>query len=235
MEPPAVLAQNGTNFHAAEIARDCERQTLVMSVVGSDGADLRREYDHIRLAPRVRRFFETYLAADVLKRSDLRKSVAYTSRQFGFDPPEIPSLQDDLGAAVAMAQQAADIACANDLDQTNDGCVVNYALLADAYATLAMSYRYVAGVYATDPMLSDLGEAAVTLVLMAEREYDVAVSASSVPADSSTPTSYAFWRNQERSSTLSIFEPTKARRNEEVASSLDAISRRLKEEILLMA
>jgi hypothetical protein len=93
-----------------------------------------------------------------------------------------------------MAQQAAGIACANDVDQMNDECVVNCALLADAYATLAMSYRYVAGVYATDSMLSDLGEAALTLVLLAEREYDAALSASSVPADSSAPTSDAFWR-----------------------------------------
>jgi hypothetical protein len=234
MEPPAVLAQNGADFTAADIVWDRER-TSVMSVAGFDGADLLQVHDHIRLAPRVRRFFEAYLAADALGRADFRKSAAYASHHFGFDPPETPSLQDDLRAAVAMAQQAADIACANDFDQTNDGCVVNYALLADAYATLAMSYRYVAGVYATDPMLSDLGEAAVTLVLLAEREYDAALSASSVPADSSAPTRDAFWRNQERSSTLSIFEPTKACRNEEVASSLDAISRRLKEEILLMA
>jgi hypothetical protein len=217
MEPPVVLAQNGTNFHAA--AWVSEQQTLVMSVAGPDGLDLLQEHDHIRLAPRVRRFFEAYLAADVLRRADLRKSVAYASRQFGFDPTEIPSLQDDLGAAVAIAQQTADIACASDLDQMTDGSelgFVAYAPLADAYATLAMSYRYVVGFYATDSALCDLGEAAARLVLLAEREYDLE-------------------KNSKPSSTFWLFESRAARRNEDVASSLDAISRRLKEEILLTA
>jgi hypothetical protein len=112
---------------------------------------------------------------------------------------------------------------------------VDSALLADAYAALAMGYRYVVGFYATDPTLSDLGEAAVRLVLLAEREYDSALSVNSVPADNSVPTSDAFWQNQQLSSTLSIFEPPATRQDEEVAGSLDAISRRLKDEILLMA
>lgn len=232
MEPPAV-AQNGADF--TDIAWDCEQRTSVMSTAGSDGADSLQDADHTRLAPRVRRFFEAYLAADGLGRADFRKSAAYASHQFGFDPPETPSLQDDLRAAVAVAQQATEIACSKDLNKTKDGCAVNYPLLADAYATLAMSYRYVAGVYATDPLLSDLGEAALTLVLLAEREFDAALPASSVPADSSAPTSESFRRNQERSSGLSVFGSTKARRNEEIANPLDAISRRLKEEILLTA
>jgi hypothetical protein len=49
------------------------------------------------------------------------------------------------------------------------------------------------------------------------------------------PTSDAFGQNQELSPTLSIFKPSAASQNEEVAVSLDAISRRLKDEILLMA
>jgi len=212
----------------------------VMTVAESDGADVLevQVYDHIRLAPRVRRFFRTYLAADALGRADFRKAAACASHQFGFDPPETPSLHDDLGAAVAMAQQAADIACASDFGQMIDGDelgYVDYHLLADAYATLAMSYRYVAEFYATDPVLSDLGEAAMTLMLLAEREYDPALSVSRVFADNSTPTSDAFGRNKVLSSNLSILKPPKARQNKEVAGSLDEISRRLKEEILLMA
>jgi hypothetical protein len=91
------------------------------------------------------------------------------------------------------------------------------------------------GFYATDSTLSDLGEAAVRFVLLAEREYDSAFSVNTVPADSSVPTSDVFGENQELSSTLSIFEPPAGRPNEEVTGSLDEISRRLKNEILLIA
>jgi hypothetical protein len=58
-----------------------------------------------------------------------------------------------------------------------------------------MSYRYVAGFYATDPVLSDLGEAAVRFVLLAEREYDSTLSVNRIPADSFVPTSVGKIRN----------------------------------------
>jgi hypothetical protein len=238
MEPPAVLAQDCSTFRTATPTRDCEQQTLAMTAAGSDGMDLvqLQALDRILLAPRVRGFFEAYLAADEVRRAEFRKAAAYASHKFGFDPPVTPSLQDDVAAAVAIARKAADIACVNAFGQMIDGAglgFVDSALLADACAALAMSYRYVAGIYATDPMLSDLGEAAVRFVLLAEREYDSALSVNRVPADSFVPTSVG--KNQVHSSTLSIFEPSTAWPNEGVAGSLDAISRRLKDEILLMA
>jgi hypothetical protein len=239
MEPPAVLAQNGSTFRTATPTGNC-KQTLTMTAAGSNGMDLvqLQALDHILLAPKVRRFFETYLAADAVRKADFRKAAAYASHRFGFDPPVTPSLQDEVAAAVAIARKAAEIACANDFSQMIDGAglgFVDSALLANAYATLAMSYRYVVGSYATDPTLSDLGEAAVRFVLLAEREHDPALSVSGVPADSVVPTSDGFGQNQELSSTLSIFEPPPGRRDEEIVGSLDAIFRRLKDEILLMA
>jgi hypothetical protein len=240
MEPPAVLSQDGSNFRTAKPTRDCEGPTLVATVARSDGAGVVQieAHGHIQLVPKVRRFFEAYLAADDVNRADLRKAAAYASHQFRFDPPETPSIQDDLAAAIAIAQKAANIAYANDLGQMIEGSglgFVDSALLANAYATLALGYRYIAGFDATDPLLSDLGEAAVRLVLLAEREYDSALSVSSVNAASSAPTSDAFGSNEELPSTLLIFEPPAADQNEKVASSLAAISRRLKGEILLMA
>jgi hypothetical protein len=238
MEPPAVLAKDGSTFRTETPTGNCEQQTLAMTAAGCDGIDLvqLQSLDRILLAPKVRQFFEAYLAADAEGRADSRKAAAYASHKFGFDPPATPSLQDDVAAAVAAARKAADIAHANASGQRIDGGglgFIDFALLADSCAALAMSYRYVAGFYATDPVLSDLGEAAVRFVLLAEREYDSTLSVNRIPADSFVPTSVG--KNQELLSTLSIFEPSTACPNEGVAGSLDAISRRLKDEILLMA
>jgi hypothetical protein len=240
MEPPAVLAKDGSTFRTETPTGNCEQQTLAMTAAGCDGIDLvqLQSLDRILLAPKVRQFFETYLAVDAEGRADSRKAAAYASHKFGFDPPVTPSFQDDVAAAVAAAHKAADMACANDFSQMIDGGgsgLLDSALLANAYAALAMSYRYVVGFYATDPTLSDLGEAAVRFVLLAEREHDPALSVSGVPADSVVPTSDGFGQNQELSSTLSIFEPPPGRRDEEIVGSLDAISRRLKDEILHVA
>lgn len=170
-----MLAQDRSTFRTATPTTNYEQQTLAMIAAGSDGIDLvqLQSLDRILLAPKVRGFFEAYLAADAVRRAEFRKAAAYASHQFGFDPPVTPSLQDDVAAAVAAARKAADIANANAFGQMIDGGGLGFidsALLADACATLAMSYRYVVGFYATDPMLSDLGEAAVRLVLLAERE-----------------------------------------------------------------
>jgi hypothetical protein len=161
-----------------------------------------------------------------VRRADFRKAAAYASHQFGFDPPATPSHQDDRAAAVAITHKAADIACANDFGQMIDGGglgFVDSALLADAYATLAMSYRYAVGFHATDSTLSDLGEAA--------SEYNYAFSVNTVPAAGSVPTCDAF--GEALSSTLSIFE--RPGQDEEIVYTLDTLSRRLKDEILHVA
>jgi hypothetical protein len=56
--------------------------------------------------------------------------------------------QEDIAAALSIAQDAADIAYAIDtgemIDEAGSGSV-DFGLPADAYATLALGYRYVVG------------------------------------------------------------------------------------------
>jgi hypothetical protein len=91
-----------------------------------------------------------------------------------------PSVREDRAAALEIAQRAAEISHANVVGETADEVdpsSVDASLLADGYATLALGYRYIVGLYPTDSQMSKLGELAVRLVLLAEREYDPVVSA----------------------------------------------------------
>jgi hypothetical protein len=239
MEPPAVFAQE--DFQVASPARDCEQHSLMM-VGRSDWTDVAQiqAHDQIHLAPRVRRFFSAYLAVDPSRRADLRKAVAYASRRFEFDAPAAPSLKEDIAAALAIGQKAANIACATDIDEMIDGADsgsidADLLLLADAFATIALAYRYVVGLYVADSTLGDLGEASVGLALLAEREQDSVLSTSSVREEGSARSYDAFASNIEISSNPSVSEPPAASQNEELTVSLDTISQRLREQILLMA
>jgi hypothetical protein len=239
MEPPAAFAQDVSIFRTTGQARNPERLRLLMMVARYEGADIAqiRAHDQIYLVPKLSRFFNAYLDADAVRRADFRKAVAYVSHRFGFDPPTTPSLEEDLAAAVAIAQQAADLAYADDFVEMTDGvesCWVDTALLADAYATLALGYRYVVGVYSTDPTLGNLGEVAARLMLLAEREYGSALLAARIPA-ASYANRNAFTSNIGLASDLSVFVPAAAGQHEEVINSLDAISQRLKDRILLLA
>ena len=237
--PPAVFAQG--DFQVASPARDCEQHSLMMAG-RSDRTDVAQiqAHDQIHLAPRVRRFFSAYLAADPLRRAHLRKAVAYASRRFEFDAPAVPSLKEDIAAALAIAQKAVKIASATDIDEMIDGAESgsinsDLLLLADAFATLALAYRCVAGLYVADSTLGDLGEASVGLALTAEREQDSVLSTSSDRGEGPARTYDAFASNIEVSSNLSVSGPPVASQNEELTVSLSAISQRLKEQILLIA
>jgi hypothetical protein len=239
MEPPAALALDGSSLRTAGLAWDCERQTLLAMLAHADNADVVQieAHDRVHLAPKVCRFFNTYLDADSLQRGEFRKAVAYAVHRFGFEPPATPSLQEDIAAAVAIAQEAADVACANDVSEMTDGIdsgVVDAALMADAYATLAFAYRYVVGFYANLAM-NDLGKAAVRLLLQAEREHDAALSVTELPAARYATTRDVLRPNQELASSLSIFVPLAAGQNGDATRSLEVISRRLKDQILLIA
>jgi hypothetical protein len=234
-----VFAQE--DFQVASPARDCEQHALMMAG-RSDWTDVAQiqVHDQIHLAPRVRRFFSAYLAADPSRRAHLRKAVAYASRRFEFDAPAAPSLKEDIAAALAIAHKAANIAYATDIDEMIDGAdsgSINsdLLLLADAFATLALAYRFVVGLYVTDSALADLGEASVGLALLAEHEQDSVLSMTSVRGEGSARAYDAFASNIEISSNLSVSEPPVASRNEELTVSLSAISQRLREQILLMA
>jgi hypothetical protein len=239
METPAVFAHEG--FQVACPTRDCEQHSLMM-VGQSDRTEVARAqvHDQIHLAPRVRRFFSAYLAAGPLRRAHLRKAVAYASHRFGFNAPAAASLKEDIAAALAIAQKAADIAYATDIDEMIDGADSgsidsDLLLLADAFATLALAYRYVVGLYVTDSTLGDLGEASVGLALLAEREQDSVFSMSGVCGEASARTYNASASDHELSSTLSIFEPPAASQNEELNASIGESFQRRNEQILLMA
>jgi len=123
MEPPAALALGVSIFRTATPVGDCGPSTLMMKGFLSDDADFPQvlAHDQIHLAPRVCRFFNAYLDADASRRSDFRQAVAYASRRFGFDSPATPSLQEDIAAALVIAQEAADIAYATDIGEMIDG------------------------------------------------------------------------------------------------------------------
>lgn len=240
MEPPAVLALDGSKLRTAGPERDCERQTLPAMLFRADNAGVVQieAHDQVHLAPKVCRFFNRYLDADSLRRVEFRKAVAYAAHRFRFEPPATPSLQDDIAAAIAIAQEAAGIACASDIGKMNDGIdsgAVDVALMADAYATLAFAYRYVVGFYANLPM-GDLGKVAVRLLLQAEREHDPVLSVTKLPAPKYATTCDVFEPNQDLlASSLSFFVPLAVGRNGEAAISLEVVSRRLKDQILLIA
>jgi hypothetical protein len=238
MEPPAALVLDGSTLRTAGLTRDRERQTSLAVFAYADSAGIVQleAHDHAHLAPKVCRFFKAYLDADCLQRVELRKAVAYASHRFRFEPLATPTRQEDIAAAVAIAQEAADIACANDISEMTgiDLGVVYVPLMADAYATLAFAYRYLVGFYANLPM-ANLGKVVVKLLLQAEREHDPVFWVTKLPAAKHATTCEVFEPNQELAFSLSVFVPPPADQNEEAVSSLEVISRRLKEQILLIA
>jgi hypothetical protein len=243
MEPPAALALGVSSFGTVTPLGNCEPSTLLTT--GSQFDDVAvvqiSVHDQIHLAPRVCGFFNAYLDADMSRRADFRNAVAYASHRFRFDPPATPSLQEDVAAALAIAQDAADIAYATNTGELIDGAGSGSAgsdllLLADAFATLALGYRYVVGLYATDPTLQDIGEIAVRFVLLSECEDDAALAVTIMAAPASPESTRNVFRlNQEITSSQSIFVSPARGHNEGAGSSLEAISLGLKDRILLTA
>jgi hypothetical protein len=232
MEPPAAVTLDVSNFRAATPAMGCEAVGL-MADARSDEAAAIRINDQVHLVPRICRFFDAYRDSDALRRAEFRKAVAGVSHSFRFVSSRALSLQDDIAAAHCIAHDAANIAYAIDAGETIDEVglgSLGVDLPGDAYATLALAYRYVVGLYATDPTLSGLGEVAVRLVLLAEAEFDSTCAVTEV-ASVQPVIRNAFRPSQEVVSTMSIFVPPEPQNKE---ASLEAISQRLKDEILLL-
>jgi hypothetical protein len=148
MEPPAALSLGISSFRAASSVMDCDSVGLRIADFRTDNSAVvqTEEQDRFHLAPRVCRFFNAYLDADTLRREEFRKAVAYASHCFKFSPPSVPSLQEDITVAFAIAQDAADLACAIDSGEMIDDLdlgSVDFSLVADSYATLALGYRSV--------------------------------------------------------------------------------------------
>jgi hypothetical protein len=240
MEPPAALALDVSAFRTASPGMDWGRSAMIMAESRPDDAGVIeiQVHEQLHLAPRVRRFFNAYLDADAVRRGDFRKAVAFASYRFGFDPPATPSLEEDIAAALAIAHDAIDIAYAIDIGEVVDEAgsgLADPSLVADAYTMLALGYLYIVGFCTTDPTMGDLGEVAVRFVLLAEREYDSALAVTVVPQPRPAMSHKAFGSNQELESSLSIFLPPAPGQRELVGTSLEVISRRLKDQILLTA
>jgi hypothetical protein len=220
MEPPGL-------FPTLEVSGFRTVSSVSMLALDGHQADP-VEADEVLLLPKVYRFFNAYLDADVVGRRDFRKVVARASHRFSFDPPVTSSGREDRAAALEIARRAAEISHTNDLGAAADeggSCFV------DSCATLALSYRYIVGLYRVDSALSKLGELAVKFVLQAEREHNPALLADGNFGKRSEKTCTR--SGQELNSNLSIFIP--ARKRDDIFNSLDTISRRLKEQILLLA
>jgi hypothetical protein len=219
---------------------NCEPGAL-MKVSRADDEGVRQiaAHDQICIAPRVRRFLNAYLDADKSRRADFRKAVAYASQRVEFDSPAPSTLEGDIATARVIAQKAADIADATDIDETVDGLGSYSAdsdllLLADAFAALAFVYRYVVGFYVSDATLDDLGEVAVRFVLLAEGEFNWALAATTA----AFPVTSLITNNGcrvEFESALSMFVPAMAGQADGAASSRVIVSPRPKEPLLLMA
>ena len=243
MEPPAAPVLDLSICSTLNLVEDCEMGSSPITGPRSDDAAVVQivAHDQINLVPRVRRFLKAYLDADASRRADFRKATAYASRRFEYDTSTNPTLQEDIAAALAIAQEAADTAYGTDIDDSFDGtgeysADSDLVLLADAFAALAFVYRYAVGFYAKDPTLDDLGEVAVRFVLLAECEHDSALEVTTVTfPERPLVTSDASKENQEFESSLSLFVPTTAGQNQVDVSSLEVISRQVKEPILLTA
>lgn len=240
MKSPAVSMPDHFILPPVTPVGNCELGAL-MKVSRADDEGVRQiaAHDQICIAPRVRRFLNSYLDADKSRRAAFRKAVAYASQQFGFDSPGPSALEEDVAAALVIAQKAADIADATDVDETVNGLGSYSAdsdllLLADAFAALAFVYRYVAGFYVSDATLDDLGEVAVRFVLLAEAEHNWALAATTAASPvTSLITSNGCGADFE--SALSTFVPATAGQAGGPTSSPVIVSSRPKEPLLLIA
>jgi hypothetical protein len=182
MEPPVAYAQDRPTGPAASSA--CGERAALQPIAARVEAAIRTVVYKHDLAPRVSRLFDAYLDADAVFRCEFRRVLASASLRFSAESATGPFHEDDVAAAITIAQYAADIANAIDADKLIDEIDPSFlddALLADAYATLAFVYRFVVGFYLGDPLLGEIGDVAVRFVLLAECELGLAPSAKPDP------------------------------------------------------
>src|ERR1700704_3150307 len=110
-------------------------------------------YDRKHLEPKVRRYLHAYLDATPEQKVDYREAVSHAAQKCrtGADPAALVS-----NPSSATANAAARIVMENDVERAMKEFGLGYvdptlAFVADTYATVAMCFRHVAGVYADDP------------------------------------------------------------------------------------
>jgi hypothetical protein len=145
----------------------CQLLSLIgCQVLGWFGSIIRRKQvraDWKICEERVRRFLQSYLAADAARKHVFYELVA------GAAAACEPSITDPNVDNFQMAQKTSDVAFNVVRHRLKGGtdydCI--QSMITDAYATVATAHRRAAAVYTTDPELQRLGTAAVHLVTMA--------------------------------------------------------------------
>jgi hypothetical protein len=128
-------------------------------------------HDRKRLEPKVRRFLLAYLDAALEQKARYREAISDAAQRCrtAADPAELLS-----NASAATANAAARIVLEIDAEcgmkELRFGLAdPTLGFAADTYAAVAMGFRCVAGAYAEDQALENLGTAAAKMIILAQR------------------------------------------------------------------
>lgn len=118
--------------------------------------------DHL-LEEKVRRFLQSYLAADAVRKNEFYEVVA------GAAAACQPGIADPSAENIERAQTTSDAALKVVRSRLQQGpdCDHTQSMITDAYATVAIAHRRAAAVYTANLEMQRLGTAAVHLVTMA--------------------------------------------------------------------
>jgi hypothetical protein len=127
-------------------------------------------YDRKHLEPKVRRLLHSYLDAALQQKARYREAMsdaAQTCRTEA-DPAELVSNSSAATNAAARIVLEIDTECG--IKELRLGLAdPTLGFAADTYAAVAMGFRFVAGTYAGDQALENLGAAAAKMIIIARR------------------------------------------------------------------
>jgi hypothetical protein len=128
-------------------------------------------YDRKHLEPKARRLLHSYLDAALAQKARYREAVSHAAQRCRTeaDPSELVS-----NSSAATANAAARIVLEIDTECAIKELRLGLAdptlgFVADTYAAVAMGFRCVAGAYAGDDALENLGAAAAKMIVIAQR------------------------------------------------------------------
>jgi hypothetical protein len=119
--------------------------------------------DRHYLEERVRRFLESYLAADAIRKNQFYEVIAGASA--ACQPSIATASLQNTERAWTTSDLALNVVRSRLLQRTEFDHV--QTMITDAYATVALAHRRAAAAYTMDPEMQRLGTAAVHLVTMA--------------------------------------------------------------------
>ena len=124
--------------------------------------------DRKHLEARTRRFLQSYLTADEVRKARFYQAVEDASKECQPTESSLPSPDlNDAQIAEATSDMALKIVLAREKGDAPSKDGPAKAFVTDAYATVAIAYHRAAGVYAMDQEMQQLGTAAVHLLTMA--------------------------------------------------------------------